>query len=545
MADGNGQGGELPKGWIWGQHKEIAQINPKIPFGELSNDLVVSFLPMAAVEEKTGKFSLSEVREYQNTRKGYTPFINGDIIFAKITPCMENGKIAVVKDLENGIGFGSTEFHVSRLSELLNKKYFFHFLNQECFRRDARQYMTGSAGQLRVSKSYFEEIFFPISPLSEQTRIVEKIEELFSDLDAGIESLKKARQQLKIYRQAVLKWAFEGKLTEGWREEAKQQGIPLKTGAELLEEIKVEREKRYRRQVREWEGAIAQWEQEGRSGKKPKKPQKLKELAPLTEHELQSFPKLPNKWCWEKLGNVADIVGGVTKGRKLNGKEIISLPYLRVANVQDGYLDLSVIKYIDALQEDLDKYLLLAGDILYTEGGDKDKLGRGTIWKEEIKNCIHQNHIFRARLLTNFLIPFFVSYFSRTQLAKYYFFKRAKQTVNLASINMTILSNFPVPVTDHFEQQQIVEEIESRLSICDQIETAIAENLQRAEALRQSILKRAFAGKLVPQDPNDEPAELLLERIRQEKATAQKPKKKATSETIQLHLDGLAAESEP
>jgi len=513
MVEGNGEVRELPEEWCWVQHKDIAQINPKLPLNELADNLIVSFLPMAAVEEKSGRYRLSEIREYGKVKKGYTPFINGDLIFAKITPCMENGKVAVLENLQNGMGCGSTEFHVSRLTSLTSRKYLFYYLVQERFRRDARQHMTGSAGQLRVSKSYFEEVQIPLAPLFEQKRIVEKIEELFSDVDQGVESLKTAQKQLKVYRQAVLKWAFEGKLTEAWR----SQQPTLQTGEALLAQIKAERENRYQQKLAEWEEKVGEWGAIGKVGKKPSKPQQPKELTPLAEADISELPQFPNDWRLEKLGNLSELVGGVTKGRDLKGQETISLPYLRVANVQDGYLDLSIIKYINVLPTELDKYQLLAGDVLYTEGGDKDKLGRGTVWKEEIKNCIHQNHVFRARLLSISIIPSFIAYYSQTRIAKDYFFKRAKQTVNLASINMTILSNFPIPIPSYREQEQIVEEIESRLSICDQLEATIIENLQKAEALRQSILKQAFEGKLVPQDPNDEPAEKLLERIRAER----------------------------
>ena len=513
MVEGNGEVRELPEEWCWVQHKDIAQINPKLPLNELADNLIVSFLPMAAVEEKSGRYRLSEIREYGKVKKGYTPFINGDLIFAKITPCMENGKVAVLENLQNGMGCGSTEFHVSRLTSLTSRKYLFYYLVQERFRRDARQHMTGSAGQLRVSKSYFEEVQIPLAPLFEQKRIVEKIEELFSDVDQGVESLKTAQKQLKVYRQAVLKWAFEGKLTEAWR----SQQPTLQTGEALLAQIKAERENRYQQKLAEWEEKVGEWGAIGKVGKKPSKPQQPKELTPLAEADISELPQFPNDWRLEKLGNLSELVGGVTKGRDLKGQETISLPYLRVANVQDGYLDLSIIKYINVLPTELDKYQLLAGDVLYTEGGDKDKLGRGTVWKEEIKNCIHQNHVFRARLLSISIIPSFIAYYSQTRIAKDYFFKRAKQTVNLASINMTILSNFPIPIPSYREQEQIVEEIESRLSICDQLEATITENLQKAEALRQSILKQAFEGKLVPQDPNDEPAEKLLERIRAER----------------------------
>jgi len=291
MTEGNGEGRKLPKGWILVQHKEIAEINPKLPFNDLSDDLLVSFLPMAAVEEKSGRFSLSETREYEKVKKGYTQFVNGDLIFAKITPCMENGKVAVVENLQNGIGFGSTEFHVSRLTSLTSRKYLFYYFVQEKFRRDARQNMTGSAGQLRVSKSYFEETKIPLAPHLEQERIVEKIEELFSDVDKGVESLKTAQKQLKVYRQAVLKWAFEGKLTEEWR---KQHQSTLKTGEALLAEIKAERENRYRQQLAEWETAVKEWEAIGKVGRKPSKPQKPKALPLLTEAEIARLPQLPN-----------------------------------------------------------------------------------------------------------------------------------------------------------------------------------------------------------------------------------------------------------
>jgi type I restriction enzyme S subunit len=117
-----------------------------------------------------------------------------------------------------------------------------------------------------------------------------------------------------------------------------------------------------------------------------------------------------------------------------------------VANVQDGYLDLRVIKTIEVLETDLEKYRLIFGDILYTEGGDRDKLGRGTIWKDEIEDCIHQNHIFRARPVSEEINSKYISFYSQTQSAKQYFLKNGKQTTNLASINITVLSNLPLPL---------------------------------------------------------------------------------------------------
>ncbi len=444
-----------------------------------------------------------------NTQKIGLPFYQGKSEFGHIYPnpqkyCSKPNKIAEKGDIllsvrapvgatnvcleKSCIGRGLTALRP--LENSSTKFIFFLFRYLEPILAKAGTGTTFKA----INKDFLCQLELNVPPLPEQHRIVEKIEELFSELDDGVASLKKALEQLKTYRQAVLKWAFEGKLTEKWRN-AHQDS--LEDADTLLEQIKAERKRHYQQQLEDWKQALKEWENNGKETKKPTKPQQPKDLPPLTKEELSNLPSLPDGWMWVKLGNLCDIIGGVTKGRKLEGKNTISLPYLRVANVQDGYLDLSVIKYIEVLPEDLEKYRLVSGDILYTEGGDRDKLGRGTIWRNEISDCIHQNHVFRARTFQQLIKSLYISYFSQTQTARNHFFKHGKQTVNLASINMTVLSNLPIVLCSTVEQKLILDEIESRLSVCDQLEATLTENLDKAEALRQSILKRAFEGKLV------------------------------------------------
>ena len=443
----------------------------------------------------------------------------GDFLFSRANTIELVGACVIAEQVKLQVMLSDKTLRFKILEDI-NQEFILYYLKSRYGRNEIERLATGNQQSMRnISQQSIRKIRLPLPPSTEQQRIVNKIEELFSDLDSGVNSLKKAKQQLKVYRQAVLKWAFKGKLTAQWREEQQRQG-KLESADTLLAQIKAEREQRYQKELEVWQAEIEAWDAISKEGKKPRQPKKLKDLNPIDAYELAELVTLPQVWRWERLGNLADIVGGVTKGRNLDGKPTISLPYLRVANVQDGYLDLEQVKHIDVLREDLEKYCLEYGDILYTEGGDRDKLGRGTIWKGEIESCIHQNHVFRARLFSGSISNSFIAYFSRTTLAKDYFFKRAKQTVNLASINMTILSNFPVPIPSHQEQAQILEEIESRLSICDQLEVDIEINLKRAEALRQSILKQAFEGKLVPQDPNDEPASVLLERIQAEREKA-------------------------
>jgi type I restriction enzyme, S subunit len=232
--------------------------------------------------------------------------------------------------------------------------------------------------------------------------------------------------------------------------------------------------------------------------------------------EIINLPGIPSTWLWVRIDTLADIKGGITKDSQRKIPKSLSLPYLRVANVQRGYLDLSEMKYIEVPAGEAEDLLLEPGDILFNEGGDRDKLGRGWIWEGQIKKCTYQNHVFRARLFLREISGKFISWFGNNY-GQHYFIAKGKQTTNLASINKTMLSAFPVPLPPLSEQQYIVQEVERRLSEIRQLDEMVETNLNRAEHLRQSILKKAFSGKLVPQDPDDEPAAILLERIRLQK----------------------------
>jgi type I restriction enzyme, S subunit len=361
------------------------------------------------------------------------------------------------------------------------------------FEQKIAEQSTGSTFDA-ITGERLRKIEFPLPPLAEQHRIVIKIEELLTQLDAGVASLRKVQAQLKRYRQAVLKAAFEGRLTQEWREEHNGE---IESIEALIKKINQAREKT----------AISKTDET---------------LADITD--LQS---LPDNWRWIRLDNIAHIKGGITK----DGKRIVEngrlVPYLRVANVQNGYLNLNEMKSIEADEVEIKNLSLKFGDILFTEGGDRDKLGRGWIWQNEIPECIYQNHIFRGRLYLNEISSKYVSWFGNTHSQKY-FMTKGKQTTNLASINLTQLRAFPVALPPIEEQQVIVNKIEQYFSQIDHLEQTITTSLRQAESLRQSILKQAFEGKLVPQDPTDEPASILLERIKAEKARHAEEKKDKT-----------------
>lgn len=190
------------------------------------------------------------------------------------------------------------------------------------------------------------------------------------------------------------------------------------------------------------------------------------------------------------LAEVADVVSGVAKGSKLSGA-VRTLPYLRVANVQDGFLNLSDVKEIEATERDIKKYMLKPGDILMTEGGDFDKLGRGAMWSGEITECIHQNHIFRVRLSDDYDPQFFECYL-RTQMVKTYFLSCAKKTTNLASINMTQLKALPMPKEPRDRQTQFAVTLQ-RIEAQRQVTLRQQAELEQAF---QSLMQRAFRGEL-------------------------------------------------
>jgi type I restriction enzyme S subunit len=241
--------------------------------------------------------------------------------------------------------------------------------------------------------------------------------------------------------------------------------------------------------------------------------------AQVERFRQKSFGQLFDQpgWKWSTLGEIADIKGGVTKdAKKQSHPGFVEVPYLRVANVQRGHLDLNEVTKIRVPPATLDALRLVEGDILLNEGGDRDKLGRGWIWEGQVKNCIHQNHVFRARLRDPGMNPRFFSTHANTW-GRSWFETNGKQTTNLASISLSTLKVLPVPIPSNEEQALVVAELERRTSVVDSLLQSLEGGSREAESLRRSILAMAFSGRLVPQDPEEGPADVLLECIRPER----------------------------
>lgn len=406
----------------------------------------------------------------------------------------------------------------------MNHKFLFYYLLSI---RNKLINLGKGGTQQNISQTVLNSVEFKFPALNEQNRIVDKIETLFSEVDAGIANLTLAKCQLEQYRQSLLKHAFEGKLTAKWREEyAEKHGKSLPNADELLEQIQTARLDYYDQQIADWEQAVKAWEAQGKEGSKPRKPSKLEDVIDIDD--MENLPTLPDEWRFHRLADIAEVGSGmsVSKNRKVDNP--IEVNYLRVANVQRGYLDLAEIKTMTIDKFTFDRYKLLEGDILFNEGGDRDKLGRGWIWKNEVDNCITQNHVFRASThIKNIAHSEFISHWGNT-FGRDYFERTGKQTTNLASINKTVLSSFPAPYPSIEEQSLIVRLLNEKTSEVDNLVTELELQLKKANLLKTSILYKAFQGKLVPQDPNDPPASELLAQIKAEreaKALAEKQAK--------------------
>ncbi|RQR33950.1 hypothetical protein DIE23_12625 [Burkholderia sp. Bp9143] len=257
----------------------------------------------------------------------------------------------------------------------------------------------------------------------------------------------------------------------------------------------------------------------------------------LTE-DWRLLKGLPNEWLDVRLGEIADVQGGVTKDSKKQSLSDEEVPYLRVANVQRGYLDLAEIKYIRVPAKKLNDSLLEEGDVLFNEGGDLDKLGRGWIWENQIPRCSFQNHVFRARLRDKRNQPKYISWWGNSRGLEY-FRRSGKQTTNLASINKTMLCELPILLPSPEEQAEIVRRVESLFAFADRINSRLDASLPLADRLTPALLAKAFRGELVPQDPNDEPAEKLLKRVKVQfdSHTAMGKRPKKTERVLTMETD--------
>lgn len=393
----------------------------------------------------------------------------GDVIVAMDRPIVSSGlKVARVRSADLPALLVQRVARIRPASHVLSKVLFFVMLHDR-FRSHLQEGQTGTQlPHITLNRIRIFEV--PLPPAREQHLIVSALEEAFSKLDAGEAGLRGVRQRLRRMRDVVLEMAVSGRL------------VPQQAGdtpaVDVLDDLGV---------------------------------------APIADGE--PF-KVPPNWAWAVLGDVAAVGGGIQKQPK-RVPDVNPVPFLRVANVGRGQLDLGDIHQIELFEGELERYGLRDGDLLVVEGnGSPTQIGRAAMWQAQVDPCVHQNHLIRVRPLSP-LLPAYLELYWNSPGAARRVQAVASSTSGLHTLSTGKLKAIPVAVPPIEEQQRIVAEVERQLVFIETAERAVGDGLARSVALRRSILRAAFEGQLVSQDPTDEPASLLLGRIHAERETVQ------------------------
>ncbi len=513
----------LPESWSFAYFGDVcSSIQSGFACGQHGSDDGIAHLrPMNIC--RAGTLDLSDLRKvpavFNSKRLDY-----GDVLFNNTNSPELIGKTAHVGHNFTGLAFSNhmtqvklyegvdSRFAAAQLHYLWSARYFLH----RCVKH---------VNQASIStRDLATSVPFVIPPPSEQQRIVTKLDELFSELDQGVENLRTAQQQLKVYRQALLKHAFEGKLTAEWRA---QNPDKLESTEALLARIQQEREARYRQQLAEWQEAQQAWEANSKTGSKPAKPKAPKALPALTAEDLAELSDLPTGWRWAQLGMLIDEpCYGTSKKCSYESGDV---GVLRIPNISAGRIDARDLKFADFDDGEITAYGLKHGDLLtIRSNGSISIVGQCALITEKEEEFLYAGYLIRLRPNPELADPSFLLETLRSHTLRKQIEKKAKSTSGVNNINSGEIQSLVVPLCSVEEQEIIKVMLSEKLSNLDQLENTITTSLQQAEALRQSILKKAFSGQLVPQHPDDEPASVLLERIRAERTAQPKARGRKT-----------------
>ena len=469
----------LPKGWVW---TNIGEISEKIQYGytasAVSEAVGPRLLRITDIQNDCVNWDSVPYCKIDSTDKQKYLLNDGDIVFARTGATV--GKSFLIRGKIPDAVFASYLIRLI-LSKHVQQEFVSNFFKSGNYWLQIKRGQLG-IGQPNVNSQTLSKIAVPLAPLSEQKRMIHKVEELFSFLDAGTVSLRKVQAQLKRYRQAVLKYAFEGKLTEEWRKTHTGQIEPVQ---KLLVKVKQDL-------IR-------------------KAPNKSAELGVNNE---SGFQELHETWAWTTIGELETFIGsGITPrgGRTVYVQE--GIPFIRSQNVYPDGLRLEEIAYVTPKMHDtMKRTKAYPNDVLLNITGAS--IGRSAVIPEKLPEANVNQHVCIIRTGW-WLIPAYLSHFLNSPIGQTQIFG-TQSGVTRQGLNYEQVRRLKIPLAPLMEQNEIVTKIEATYTATGQVEKTIRQNINHVEYLRQSILKEAFGGKLVSQDPDDEPAEKLLERIKAE-----------------------------
>ena len=460
---------------------------------------------------------------YNSEGKGL-PFFQGKTEFQSIFPeirkwCSEPTKIVERGDIllsirapvgptniapeKSCIGRGLAGI---RVEAGVNQSYLYYFFkNIEPWLSEQGTGSTFAA----ISGQFVREISCPVAPGAEQTRIVTKLEELLPDLNTGVTELKAARKKLAQYRQSLLKAAVEGTLTTEWR----QQNRPVETGAQLLERILAERRAR-------WEARqLARFNEQGKT---PPKDWQKKYPEPVRP-DTANLPELPEGWVWASVEQLSESVrNGLSKTPNTDQQ---GFRVFKINAVRPMAVNFSAIKHVEIDEFEAASYWVEVGDVLATRyNGSIDLLGVFGMVKEVHEPTLHPDKLIRMKPVTGVRLGAWMEVCGNVGLSRKHLVSRVKTTAGQTGISGEDLKKTPIPLPPATEQEMALEILRERMEAISELERPTNLALKQSTAQRQNILRAAFSGQLVPQDPADEPASVLLERIRAERVAVKRPR---------------------
>ncbi|MFB7928685.1 restriction endonuclease subunit S [Streptomyces sp. NPDC056039] len=471
MSESGGVDGEreLPAGWAWVRLDQVCDVSGGIQKQAKRRPVKNKFPFLRVANVGRGSLDLAEVHEIELFEGELERFRlrAGDLLVVE-----GNGSPDQIGRAATWHGAIEDAVHQNHLIKVrptsaIDPRFLELLWNSPGISAQLMRVAQSTSGLYTLSTSKLNRVEFALPPLAEQGRIVEVLEEQLSRLDAAGANVRKVRQRTEV---------LLGRVTDFAADISVAADVPAAPAPEAVGSI---------------DGTL---------------------------------PRIPADWRWVRLGELADVVGGVTKDKKKQSDpDLPEVPYLRVANVQRGHLDLEHVAKIRVPSKKADQLRLQDGDVLMNEGGDRDKLGRGWVWREEISNAIHQNHVFRARVRHDVIIPELLSWYANG--AAKWFEGNGKQSTNLASISLSKIKKLPVPVPPRSEQKRIAERTEERLIQLRHAHAVTERLLLQGAKLRKALLRKAFQGGLVPQNDADEPATASLARIAAERAVQSKLKR--------------------
>ena len=486
----------VPSGWVLTTLGEVAQ---KITDGTHQTPVYVAEgVPFISVKDFSGgKLDFSSTRfispdEHAQLYKRCDPR-RGDILLGRIGTL---GKAVLVDtDIEFSLFVSVALIRFSQ--RFIEPAFFRLLLNSPHTKLEFDRIKIGGATHTnKLNLSDLHIISVPLPPLAEQKRIVAKVDELMALCDR-----LEAQQQEREAQHALLARASLARFADAPTPANldflfhKSYTIPPADLRKSILTLAVQ-------------GKLVPQDPNDEPAEELLARLGLKSTAPKSDAEDDSRTVA---WARVRFEDIALVAGGVTLGRKLAERKTITLPYLRVANVKRGEIDLTVIKEVAIAEDELDRYALRENDLLMTEGGDWDKVGRAAIWRAEIPVCLHQNHVFRARMRSFELTPFWFELYFNSPIGRSYFESASKQTTNLASINMRQVRSCPVPLPPLDEQRRIVAKVDQLMALVDALETQLAASRTAAEKLLSALISELTTKRVLEKTaPAAAPALVLL-----------------------------------